>query len=286
MPAVRRQKLPINPAVLRWARDWAGFDINTAATRAGVDPDRLIEWERDATESSPTVRQARILADLYERPFLEFFQARAPQLKRPELIPDFRLYRDAVSPRQRLEFEKLQAWAETQRDNALDLFAEIGEEPPAFPSVLYSTVQSNVEDAAYRARNVLAFPIIEQLAIRSDDRERIPTIIREKIERAGVLTLREAGLKRLRARGFCIAEFPLPVIVFGGESPKAQAYTLMHEFGHLMLQQSAISGAITRMGGSPGVRATEKWCNKFAAAFLMPREQVLQIISVPVRRLP
>lgn len=286
MPVQSKPHVPINSAVLKWARDWAGVDINSAATRAGVTPDKIEQWEDASSGIAPTVRQARLLAEFYDRPFLEFLQTSVPTLKRPELIPDFRLHRGHETPADLREFERLQAWAEVQRENALALYEEIGEDPRDFPSSLRSSLDSDVEQRAQLARDVLKFPIKEQLAIKSEDRERIPTILRNKIEGVGVLTLKETGLRYLNARGFCVVKFPLPIIVFGSESPRAQAYTLVHEFAHVMLGVSAISGAPVRSGGDPHIRAIERWCNKFAAAFLMPRSEILKMIEGAPAKLP
>ena len=82
-------------------------------------------------------------------------------------------------------------------------------------------------------------------------------------------------------KGFCVADFPLPVIVFTSESPNAQAFTLAHELAHVLLKQSAISGSIPRHGGDAIIRIIENWCNCFAAAFLIPRSTVLARYPIP-----
>jgi transcriptional regulator with XRE-family HTH domain len=86
-----------NPIMLRWARDRAGVSIEEAAKRVSVKEKQVIEWERDRPGAAPIVRQARLLADLYKRSFLEFFRSEPPSLPEPELIPDFRLFRAADS---------------------------------------------------------------------------------------------------------------------------------------------------------------------------------------------
>ena len=87
----------------------------------------------------------------------------------------------------------------------------------------------------------------------------------------GILTLRNPDLKDFGVRGICIAVFPLPVIVFRNESPSAQAFTLAHELAHVITKQNGITGP--RSVEYDGNRV-EKWDDKFAAAFLMPAEQI------------
>jgi Zn-dependent peptidase ImmA (M78 family) len=73
----------------------------------------------------------------------------------------------------------------------------------------------------------------------------------------------------------------LPVIVFGNEAPAAQAFTLAHEFAHILLQQSAISGPLPRAGGDVNTRKVEEWCNSFAGAFLLPAAAVEHFLARP-----
>lgn len=41
-----RLQRTLEPSVLRWARERAGLDAATVATKIGVAPDRVVEWER------------------------------------------------------------------------------------------------------------------------------------------------------------------------------------------------------------------------------------------------
>src|SRR6202040_756339 len=47
----------------------------------------------------------------------------------------------------------------------------------------------------------------------------------------------------------------------------ARSFTLLHEFGHILLRQSGISSFNSR-------NTVERFCNQFAAAFLLPVEAV------------
>lgn len=270
------------PALFRWARDRAGYSVEEAARRLGVRPELLADWENDTGKLFPTVKQARDLAALYGRSFLEWFLPAPPDLPESNLIPDFRLYRGVSEPDEARELLGAQLWAETQRDNALDLYSEIGETPPEFS--IRATIDSDVEETAALVRGKMQFPIEQQAGFLTiEQRAEIPSIIRDKIEFLGVLTLRRSDLKRYGVRGFCIAKFPLPVIVFTSESPNAQSFTLAHELGHVVIQQSAISGNIPREGGDVKARRIEDWCNSFAAALLIPRPAVLAKYHIPER---
>ena len=72
-PAAALPTLPINPNVLVWARERMGLSVEEAAEKVPVKVERLMAWE--ANDASPTINQARKLAKIYDRPFLEFFAA-------------------------------------------------------------------------------------------------------------------------------------------------------------------------------------------------------------------
>jgi Zn-dependent peptidase ImmA (M78 family) len=268
--AIKRPKPPFNGAVLRWARERRHHSLEEVARKLGTNASNVDAWEEG--KKTPTVRQARILAGFYDRPFLEFFYDEPPVIPKSALVPDFRMHWDAPNPRESDELLAIQSWAEEQRLNAIDLFQVLGETPPEFPANLRASLKSAPEEVAASVRTAIDFPLSEQMGIRRSERNNLPKLLRRKLEQVGVLVLKHGGLARHQARGLCIAIFPLPVIVFGREAPSAQAFTLMHEFGHILLGQSAISGPPLPKGApSPG-REIEVWCNQFAAAFLVPAD--------------
>lgn len=274
MPTEKKQKPHwLNPEVLAWARNWRGRSMEEAAAKVGKEPRHIKEWE--SGESVPTVRQARILAEFYERPFLEFVLPRKPEVPEPSSIPDFRMQQGEEPPPKTRDVQLVQQWAETQRTNALDLFSEIGEHPPRIPNGLFFTPQTNVEHAADQARSALKFSIQDQISMHARQADALPTILRSKFEQFGILTLRRSDLKEYGVRGICLALFPLPVIVFRSEAPSAQAFTLAHELAHILIRQSGIIGPrSTRYRTDP----IERWADQFAAAFLIPAPVVHSLL--------
>ena len=234
------QDIGINPAVLKWAREWRGRTIEEVASKLNKQPIVILGWE--AGEGSPTVKQARNLADYYERPFLELFLDQPPELELPDLVPDYRMHAGETARQNDRDLQAIQQWAEARRADALDLFGELGAEVPQLPSTLFTTLGTDTEEAAARSRDTMVFSIQEQMDLTKSDAQALPTILRHHLERLGVLTLRRPDLKQFRARGISIALFPLPVILVQNEASTAQAFTLMHEFGHILLRESAITG--------------------------------------------
>jgi Zn-dependent peptidase ImmA (M78 family) len=267
--AVQGGKPWLNPKVLRSAREWRGRTVEEAAEKINKRPEDVIAWETNA--GAPTVRQARILAEFYGRAFLEFFLPELPVVPLPALVPDYRMQAGVPPPTDNRELQALQQWAETQRLNALDLFDELGEQAPQIPQTLFKTLSSDASEATKAAREALKFSIQDQIRLTKSQADGLPNILRRKFETLGILTLKHTDLKDFGVRGICIADFPLPVIVFRNEAPSAQAFTLAHELAHVITKQSGITGPRSvEYDGSP----VEKWADKFAAAFLMPAEQI------------
>ena len=220
--AAKKDPIPFNAEMLRWAREWRGRSVEEVAAKLKQPVQKIQAWESKNSVERPTVIQARSLASLYERPFLEFFRETRPPVQEPKLVPDFRRPRDAkkLNAEQERDLKSIQAWAEAQRENALDLFIEIGEEPPELPEKVYSSIQSDADVAAARTRKAFDFALSEQTGLKSSEQHYLPGVLRRKFEAAGVLTFRRNELKALSVRGICIYAEPLPVVIFSKESPR------------------------------------------------------------------
>ena len=119
----------VEPALLVWARASAGVEIEQAAKKAGVAPDRVLAWEEG--RERPTIVQLRNLATAYKRPLAVFYLPEPP--KDFQALRDFRRLPGQVagsqSPELRFEIRR----AHDRREIALELCQELGEEPPTFP---------------------------------------------------------------------------------------------------------------------------------------------------------
>jgi len=265
MSSTAKLEIPFNPVMFRWAREWRGISIEEAAKRVNKKPEDILAWENN--EKKPTVKQARNLSDLYGRSFLEFFLPKPPDIYIPKSVPDFRMHRGVIGPDEKRIATDIHRWAESHRISALDLFLETDEPLPELPKQIFSDIKTAPDIAANNARTALDFSFEEQTRLQKNELNKLPDILRRKFEAIGILTLRRTDLKSAKMRGMCIAEFPLPVIVFSNESPAAQAYTLAHEFAHVLIKESGITG---QEKAEYALQPIEKWCDQFAAAFLMP----------------
>jgi transcriptional regulator with XRE-family HTH domain len=118
----------LNPAVLVWARTSARVAPEVAARRAGVKVEKLVEWERGS--ATPTLNQLRSLANLYKRGVPVFFLREIPAATRQPV--DYRRIELRQDGTMSTKLAVAIREASAKRDAALELFAELEEEPPEF----------------------------------------------------------------------------------------------------------------------------------------------------------
>ena len=98
---------------------------------------------------------------------------------------------------------------------------------------------------------------------------------RTEIERLGILVFLYS-LGREAARGFSFASDAPPVIgVSTTWHASVRVFTLFHELGHVLTNTS--SSCVEAMIGHPTEDPIERWCESFAASFLMPRTTIVEL---------
>lgn len=220
--------LPVNPAVLSWARQESGYPVDRVAERLQVKTERVQAWEAGARP--PTLRQVQELSRFYHRPLSVFFLATPPQVSPP--AAEYRRLPGVVpgqeSPELRLAVRRMSS----RRENALNLMEELGE--PLSPFPLSARLDEEPAVVGVRLRAALGIDVAVQLDWPSE--WRALHAWRAAVESLGVLVFQFGKVALTEARGISLLHFPLPVIgVNSKEQPEPKSYTLIHEFVHLML---------------------------------------------------
>jgi Zn-dependent peptidase ImmA (M78 family) len=260
MPTARNEAL-IKPDLLVWAREDAGLSLEAAAKKISVKPDKLLACERG--EARLTVNQLRTLSNAYKRPLAFFFLPQPPP--RTKALHDFRRLPDeepeSASPKLRVEIRR----AKYRRQVSLNLFQELGEEPPRFSAK--ADLGTDPEYVAREIREILN--ISQEQQSEFDNDYQALHAWRNAIESHGVMVFQATGVKRNEMRGFSISENPLPVIVVNNkDAPKARIFSMMHELSHVMLRAGGLCNLEER-------QEIEIYCNRVAGAVLVPQEWLL-----------
>lgn len=274
----KRLKATVNPAVLTWARESAGFDLAAAAVKLDVDREKLLAWENIDGEEAPSIPQLRKLAELYRRPLAVLYLPEPPVSFQPmhdfRRLPDLGLRR--FSPELTLEIR----FAQQRRALALELFEDAEEKPKDFG--LETTINSNPETAAVDIRNALGINHAEQSRWR--DHRVAFTAWRSKIEELGVLVFQASKIESEEASGFAYWADVLPFIVVNRKDAYARrVFSMFHELAHLMLRQSGVSDLDGDGPRAPTDEKIEVFCNQVAAAALMPRDTFLAEPAIATR---
>lgn len=244
------------PEVLRWARESAAMSLETAAHSVNVRPERLLEAERG--DHFLTLRQAKMLAQAYGRSLTTLFRPEPPEEASTEAR--FRRLHGAPPPPWSSDLIKLERAIGERQDAAVEIYAALGEPPPWHEAANRLGLSRRLPgpDAVMQLLD-LAPPALRSPT--AGDRWFSRRVVLRAVEWAGVLVIRQP-VPDEGVRGFLAPHPDVPAIyVNSSEDPRAQAFTIIHEFAHLLL-------AVT------GQRETdeEAWCEQYAGELLMPQE--------------
>jgi Zn-dependent peptidase ImmA (M78 family) len=97
------------------------------------------------------------------------------------------------------------------------------------------------------------------------------------IEDMGVQVIHTRDVEISEMRGFSIAEWPFPVIaVNGSDFYRPRLFTLLHELAHLGLRDGGLCDLHELTSRFRDANdEIERFCNKVAAAVLMPESELL-----------
>jgi Zn-dependent peptidase ImmA (M78 family)/transcriptional regulator with XRE-family HTH domain len=259
----------VEPALLVWARATASLTIEEAAERAGVEVERLQAWE--AGDQALSISQLKKLAGIYKRPLSVFFLPEPP--KTFAALRDLRRLPEASGRISKALAYEIRA-AQERRNVAIDLYEDLGE---GYPEVgITAKVDEDPEAVARRVRTRLGVDLSKQVKWRQPDAAFRGW--REAIENSGVLVSVLGGAHHQvplsEVRGFAIAEQPVPMIAVNAQDRSfGRVFTLMHELAHVALGESVYEDELEDLSRLPAPnRATETFCNRVAAAVLMPKD--------------
>ena len=260
---------PVSPAVLAWVINEDGRQLLEVAEALKVDVDLLEGWL--AGDSSPTRGQVSDLARVLRRPRAMFFLPRPPDdaslpssFRHPPGVARTVSAKVRSVVRQSRHVQQAVAWA--RRD----------EEPVDMPSVSMSA--TDPAEAAAVARAWLGVSNQAQLSW-SDDRAALSGW-RAALEARGVLVF-TIQIGKDEVRGFSAWDDRAPLVAANtsGVTPAARSYTLAHELGHLVCRRDATCLDPDADDGVLGAADVERWCERFAAAFLMPADLIQGIAA-------
>lgn len=264
----------VQPPLLVWAREEAGYTLEQASMRVRFKTEKLHAWETGKTQ--PTLRQAERLAKIYHKPMSVFYLQAIPKTR--PLSADYRrlpgVKPGEESPELRFALRELVR----RRLVALSLFAELGHQPESLG--LIARLEESPETVAARVREALGISVEAQKEWANEFQAWREW--RSAIERLGVLVFQFSKVDVKEVRGVSLLDFPVPIIgINNREIPSSKPFSVIHELVHVILANaSEESPAIEERRPEREWQLVEKFAERVAGAVLMPQEALANEPSV------
>ncbi|HVB77395.1 MAG TPA: XRE family transcriptional regulator [Candidatus Nitrosotalea sp.] len=260
-------ELTLAPTVLRWARETYGLELLEAADVLGVSTATLEAWE--AGELTPSLPELRAMADRYKRQLATLLMARPPTVDEPR-VADLRRRSDFTPPRLTPGMHMALRTARRQQLTLARLIEDAGRLQLASGMV---TSNSSPEVTAAEQRSRLDVTLEDQAgwsnvsaAFRA---------WRSLLEEQGVLIL-QLTFGEEDIRGFSLPDDLVPTIAINTQDAVAgRTFSLFHEFCHLLLGEGGVCAPSVAMRYPTTSESIERFCNRFAGAFLVPLDALL-----------
>lgn len=256
--------VPIDAETAIWARKRCKLSPDHAAQLLQCTLDHLTQIE--SGEVTPTAGLFRRMANVYLLP--EATLLGLLPTNELALPKDFRSFEGAKVD---LSYETVVAILRVQeRQAAIARLAEMDDEILA-PELPIHSLREDPEELGMSLRRSLGFRVIDQLRLTP---QKAFLRWRMAVEDLGVSVYVEPlGDDDARGVSIYFNEFPAIIIDQNEKQNGARIFTLFHEFAHLLVRQTGISNFSPR-------NSVERFCNRFAAAFLLPKEAVQAVFDV------
>ncbi len=257
-------EVPVNGKVIQWARDIRGLSLTAAAELLEISSDELRAYE--SGDKKPLVGLLRKISARYQ---INFTSLLMPEPLPPRKLPtDHRIRYQ----KKRLSINTLVAIEDVTE--ALEIFRDISAAKRSIIPKLKigrATLRENPEEVAARERQKFGVSYEMQRSWRNYRKARIEW--RRRIEERGIFSYM-IGLPIEELSGFSVLHDRLAAICINDNEPTegAKTFTLLHEYCHLLLRKAGISDQNNN-------NSVERFCNRFAASFLVPRSLLTAFIS-------
>jgi Zn-dependent peptidase ImmA (M78 family) len=270
-----REKLPINPETLRWARESANILLEDVALKMKREVSIIENWEAGA--SSPTYVQLEKLAyEVYKRPIAVFFLPTPPSEETPQRL--FRTLPESEISELPPRFLRLFRKAQAMQINLEEINDGINPFPRKIFEDIIFTPSVSLQEMVRIVREYLNVDLQTQIGWNNTDLALKEW--RKAIEAKGVFVFKDA-FRLEDISGFCLYDKQFPVIYLNNSTPNTrQIFTLFHELPHLLFRISGIDlkneAFLRKIGGEN--KQIEVLCNKFAGEFLVPSDDFRQSV--------
>ena len=254
-------EVEINPQVIKWVISTSGWSIKELSQKSIASENIIKKWIEG--KKYPTFKQLEKLAKYLKRPVAVFLLPNPPKEK--PLPIDHR----TLPGNRKNKFDKktILAIRTARRLQRISKELERNLNHDIEPKISSFNLSENPEEIANVYRD--KFQITEEVQKNWNSAYEAFNTLRELIENLNILVF-QLPMPMEDARGFALTDdIPSVIVVNSKDKIEARIFTLMHEFGHVLLDESGIDMPEYSLFISTTDKI-EKWCNDFASAFLLP----------------
>ncbi len=260
--------VPATPSVIAWAIRESGYSRSALATLLKIPEHEIEGWTRGV---QPELAKLQALAKEVNRPFSAFLLPGPPSAP----LPSVKFRSSSAAERRRLNPEERRRIREAARLQGMIswIAAELHLPSPDVPS---SSTKDDPEQVALAIRERLGVSLNTQFSWSSPSEAL--RAWREAAEGLGITVLM-LPMGEESCRGFSIWDDAAPLIAINSAwLPEARLFTLIHELAHLSSRTNSAC-AEDVLDRSNGGDRTERWCDRVAAAVLIPAEGLARVLS-------
>ncbi len=266
---VKSITVDVEPRVIEYFINSSGWSKEELSEKLKVDYELMTKWI--SGEQKINLSQLENLSKYLKRPIAAFLLSEPPKER---MMPnDFR-----TLPNKNGIFEKETILA-IRRARMLQ---EISKDLIENMNIVY---QNNIKkiDTSYSSKEIAVYfrnkynfndSILKKWKSAYDSFN----YLRETIE-SNYIFVFQFPMPLEDARGFTLVDDnPKIIVVNSNDIIEARIFSLMHEFGHVLLNESGISYPEKSFVNSAAGNV-EKWCNDFASEFLLPENKAREIFE-------
>ena len=250
----------VKPDVLKWAINSSGWKPEEVSKKLQINPNVLNSWL--SGEAKPNIKQLDEFAFIVKRPLAAFFLKEPPQEK--PAPKDYRML-----PGKEGKFDKKTILAIRRARKLQKISKELSDNINTNLAKLTKTVNSSEDPKIIAEKFRAEFKFYEALQRKFKTSYDLFNFLRDIIEDRNIIVF-QISMPIEDARGFTLVDdSPAIIVVNSKDQIEARIFTLMHEFGHVLLNESGVSMPENALF-IKNVAGVEKWCNDFSSAFLLP----------------
>jgi len=267
-------EVSIAPDVFRWLCGTSGWPAKDIANRIEESEDEVRSWCEGKTKPVLSLTKVEKLAEAFKRPLAAFLLSKP--LEEIKTLPDFRKLPGAqgdFSKETHLAIRKARRLQKVRRELMENLGGDVR------VSIRKRTIKDNPEVVARDERENIPIDLDQ---IKSSTSSGLFQLWRDWFEQKNIMVL-QLKMPVEDARGFSLTDIePYVIIVNESDAMNAKIFTLFHEYGHILLDESAVCNMDSGDIANVRIKRIEYWCNRFAGAFLIPEDFLKNELGIEV----